>query len=125
MEILDFTIKSDFTDEDLIGCVEREIAMRESVYHHRVTAGKMSLETAKREIDMMKTVGQIVIAYFVLDKTIKTANALRGCSNETMIIQTLKTEINQIKKYADKSVLADAIKEQAEKMSQLLELFED
>jgi hypothetical protein len=41
---------------DQIACVDREIRMREAVFPLRVSAGKMSQETANREIVRMRAV---------------------------------------------------------------------
>jgi hypothetical protein len=41
---------------DQIGCVRREIAMRERVYPKWVNAGRMKAEAAEREIAAMRAV---------------------------------------------------------------------
>jgi hypothetical protein len=41
---------------DQIGCVRREIAMRERVYSKWVNAGRMKAEAAEREIAAMRAV---------------------------------------------------------------------
>jgi len=51
-----------FSFEDLIKCVEREIAMRKRVYPSRVAAAKMTQGQADREIDMMKCIRKCLIA---------------------------------------------------------------
>lgn len=46
----------DFTLEQLIKCVSREIGLRETVYPRRVADGKMKQSAADREVEMMKAV---------------------------------------------------------------------
>lgn len=46
------------TMDEMIACVEREIAMREKVYPRRIAQGMMKLERADREIEIMKAVSR-------------------------------------------------------------------
>ena len=37
-------------------CIERELALRLRVYPGRIAAGKMSIDTANREVDLMREI---------------------------------------------------------------------
>lgn len=109
IDVSNFKINSNYTDDELVNCVEREIAMRESVYHHRVTAGKMSLETAKREIDMMKTIESFLIAYITLIEIADTTDKIKKSSTDTQKIAILKGCLKNIEKYKNKPIIGDQI----------------
>lgn len=57
-----------FSFEDLIKCVEREIAMRERVYPSRVATAKMTQGQADREIAMMKDIRHNLFDLLLLEK---------------------------------------------------------
>lgn len=44
---------SDFTDEEKLAEIDREITMRRRVYPWQVRNGKLSEENARRQIDLM------------------------------------------------------------------------
>lgn len=45
-----------FTAKQLYGCISTEIAMRITVYPNRVATGKMTIDEAIQEMQMMKTI---------------------------------------------------------------------
>ena len=45
-----------FTTADKLACVEREVRMRAKIYPNRILTGRMSAESATREIDCMKEI---------------------------------------------------------------------
>lgn len=47
---------TDFPIDDLVACARRELAQRHRVYRRLVEAGKMSQETADREIALMAAI---------------------------------------------------------------------
>lgn len=49
-----------FTNSELYSCITREIALRISVYPNRVAYNRMTLENAKKEIAMMKTIRRLI-----------------------------------------------------------------
>ena len=44
------------TREQKIAAIRREIALRRNVYPHRIQMGRMSLEKATQEIDVMEAI---------------------------------------------------------------------
>jgi hypothetical protein len=45
-----------FTNTEKLACVERELKMRKKVYRRWVGTGRMSVEQAKREIELMEAI---------------------------------------------------------------------
>lgn len=50
------------TLDDQIACVDREIRMRRRVYPRQVSAGRMSQQTADREIALMSAVLETLLS---------------------------------------------------------------
>jgi hypothetical protein len=48
--------RPEFTIEEKLKCVERELGMRRRVYSYRVANGKMTRQEADREIDLMASI---------------------------------------------------------------------
>jgi hypothetical protein len=44
------------TREDKIACIKREIEMRHKVYPRWISSGKMTMEKASREIEVMQQI---------------------------------------------------------------------
>lgn len=44
------------TREEKIACLKRELNYREEVYKRRIAAGKMSVQKANREIEVMRAI---------------------------------------------------------------------
>jgi hypothetical protein len=49
-----------FTYTDLAQCAEREVNKRRGLYAKWIVAGKMSQQQANAEIDMMRTIGELM-----------------------------------------------------------------
>jgi hypothetical protein len=52
----------DYTIDEQIRCVRRELAMRKSVYPRRVSDGKMKADAAAGEINCMQAVHDTLVA---------------------------------------------------------------
>ncbi|HEX3412841.1 MAG TPA: hypothetical protein VHT00_14070 [Stellaceae bacterium] len=51
---------SKFSYTDLAQCAERELNKRRYVYPKQIAAGKMSQQQANAELDMMRTIGELM-----------------------------------------------------------------
>jgi hypothetical protein len=49
-----------FSYTDLAQCAERELNKRRYVYPKQIAAGKMSQQQANVELDMMRTIGELL-----------------------------------------------------------------
>ena len=53
---------SDFSDEEKLACIERELSIRRGVYALRVRQGSMSDSQRWREIHLMEAIAQDYLA---------------------------------------------------------------